>query len=129
MGKRESLHLCLDHVDTARAEGLHTVVDVHHSFTLRHVQHYIQHDIAACPACSHTDGEERKTDSKMFLKNDDICLFFDNHELKFKLVKFSRQLPQVLLDIEGCEHSKSHATADIKKYQKVLTCFFDTVQL
>lgn len=111
MRKRESLHLCLDHIDTARAEGLHTVVDVHHSFTLRHVQHYIQHDIAACPACSHTEEEERKTDSKMFLKNDDICFFFDGHELK--------QLPQVLLDIEGCEHSKSHVTADIKNEQKV----------
>lgn len=64
MGKCESLHLCLDHVDTARAEGLHTVVDVHHSFTLRHVQHYIQHDIAACPACSHTE-EEARCSSKM----------------------------------------------------------------
>ncbi len=46
--------LCLDHVDTSRAESFDTVVDVHHAFTLRHVQHDIQHDVAAGAAGPHT---------------------------------------------------------------------------
>lgn len=43
-------YLSLDHVDTPGTEGLHTVVNVHDTLTLRHVQHHIQDDIAACAA-------------------------------------------------------------------------------
>lgn len=50
--------LCLDHVDASRAEGFDTVVDIHHAFTLRHVQHDIQHDVAAGAARPHT-GTQR----------------------------------------------------------------------
>lgn len=45
--------LRLDHVDAAGAEGFDTVVDIHHAFALGHVQHDIQHDVAAGAARPH----------------------------------------------------------------------------
>lgn len=45
-------HLCLDHVDAARAQGLDTVVDVHHPLPLRHVQHDVDHYVTARPPSS-----------------------------------------------------------------------------
>lgn len=52
-------HLGLDHVDSPGAERLHAVVDVHHAFALRHIQHDVQHDVAAGPARAHAAaGEE-----------------------------------------------------------------------
>lgn len=39
--------LRLDHVDAAGAEGFDAVVDVDHAFALGHVQHDVQHDVAA----------------------------------------------------------------------------------
>lgn len=47
-------YLRLDHVDTPGAEGLHTVVNVHNTLTLGHVQHHIQNNVAACTACART---------------------------------------------------------------------------
>lgn len=56
-----SLHicsdLCLDHVDASRAEGFHTVVDIHHTFTLGHVQHDIQHNVAAGASCPRAERQ------------------------------------------------------------------------
>ena len=43
-------YLGLDHVDAPGAEGLHAVVDVHDTLTLRHVQHHIQNDVTPCAA-------------------------------------------------------------------------------
>ena len=40
-------YLCLDHVDPAGPQLPHTVVDVHHSLSLRHVQHDVHHHEAA----------------------------------------------------------------------------------
>lgn len=53
-------HFSLDHVDASGAEGLDTVVDVHHSFTLGHIQHDIQHDVAAGPARPHAGCREEE---------------------------------------------------------------------
>lgn len=39
--------LGLDHVDASGAEGFDAVVDVHHALALSHVQHDVQHDVAA----------------------------------------------------------------------------------
>lgn len=52
--------LCLDHVDATRAESFDTVIDVHHAFTLRHVQHDVQHNVAAGTARTHTDTTDRE---------------------------------------------------------------------
>lgn len=46
-------HFSLDHVDASGAQGLDTVVDVHHSLALGHIQHDVQHDVAAGPARPH----------------------------------------------------------------------------
>lgn len=54
-------YLCLDHVDPSGAECLHAVVDVHHPLTLSHVQHHVQHNVAARPTSPHTaTARERK---------------------------------------------------------------------
>lgn len=50
MGRGLHPHLSLDHVDTPGAEGLHTVVNVHDTLTVRHVQHHIQDNVATCAA-------------------------------------------------------------------------------
>lgn len=39
--------LRLDHVDAAGAQSFNAVVDVDHAFALGHVQHDVQHDVAA----------------------------------------------------------------------------------
>lgn len=56
-------HFSLDHVDASGAEGLDTVVDVHHSFTFSHIQHDIQHNVAASPACPHTGAKGERRES------------------------------------------------------------------
>lgn len=56
-------HFSLDHVDASGAEGLDTIIDVHHSFALGHIQHNIQHNVAAGPTCAHTGAEERREGS------------------------------------------------------------------
>lgn len=45
-------YLSLDHVDPPRAQLPHAVVDVHHALSLRHVQHDVDDDEAACPTGS-----------------------------------------------------------------------------
>lgn len=47
-------YLSLNHVDAPRAERLDAVVDVYHSLTLCHVQHYIQDNVATRPPSTHT---------------------------------------------------------------------------
>lgn len=47
-------YLSLDHVDTSWAERLHTVINVHHTLTLRHIQHHVQNDVTAGAAGTHT---------------------------------------------------------------------------
>lgn len=56
---RPPTHFSLDHVDAPGAQGLDAVVDVHHSLALGHIQHDIQDDVAAGPACPHAAEEER----------------------------------------------------------------------
>lgn len=51
-------YLCLHHVDSPGPKLSDTVVDVHHSFPFRHVQHDIDDDEAACPSCSSTARRE-----------------------------------------------------------------------
>lgn len=57
--------LRLDHVDASRAEGFHTIVDIHDAFTLGHVQHDVQHDVAASAAGSHTATQKDMVDEDM----------------------------------------------------------------
>lgn len=45
--------LRLDHVDASGAEGFDAVVDVHHALALSHVQHDVQHDVAAGASGAH----------------------------------------------------------------------------
>lgn len=52
-------YLRLDHVDPARAQFSDAVVDVHHSFTLRHVQHDVDDDEAS--GASRSSAEETNT--------------------------------------------------------------------
>lgn len=47
------VYLSLYHVDAPRAQSLDTVVDVHHSLTLCHVQHNVQDNITTCPPSAH----------------------------------------------------------------------------
>lgn len=57
---RRPTHFSLDHVDPTGAQCLHAVVDVHHSFTFGHIQHDVQHDVAASPAGAHAvTGQNR----------------------------------------------------------------------
>lgn len=85
--------LCLDHVDASRAEGFHTVVDIHHAFTLSHVQHDVQHDVAAGAACSCAVTE--------------TPLQYEDHTLKtssihcFKLLKILHNLSQITWMFSG----------------------------
>lgn len=44
----DSPYLGLDHVDPPRAQLPHAVVDVDHALSLRHVQHDVDDDEAAC---------------------------------------------------------------------------------
>ncbi|TNN86139.1 hypothetical protein EYF80_003556 [Liparis tanakae] len=64
LGIREMLHSStssLDHVDASGAESLDAVVDVHHAFALGHIQHDVQHDVAAGPARPHAgQGREER---------------------------------------------------------------------
>lgn len=52
-------NLSLDHVDPPGTEGFHAVVNVHDAFTLRHVQHHVQDDVAACAASACTEGKRK----------------------------------------------------------------------
>lgn len=56
---RPPTHFSLDHVDASGAESLDAVVDVHHAFTLGHIQHDVQHNVAAGPARPHAGAGER----------------------------------------------------------------------
>ena len=56
--RQKAADLCLDHVDAARAEGLDTVVNVHHALTLGHVQHHVQNDVAAGSTRPNTGTQE-----------------------------------------------------------------------
>lgn len=58
-GGGSSSHLSLYHVDASGAQGLHAVVDVHHALPLRHVQHDVDDDVAACASGSGADQGER----------------------------------------------------------------------
>ncbi len=49
-----SAHLCLDHVDSLRAQLSDAVEDVHHTFTLCHVQHNVHCDETACSSSTST---------------------------------------------------------------------------
>lgn len=53
--------LCLDHVDASGAEGFDTIVDVHHAFALSHVQHDVQHDVAAGAACPNAATQNKSS--------------------------------------------------------------------
>ncbi len=48
-------HLGLNHVDSSGAQSFDTVVDVHHPFSLCHVQHDVNHDVTSRPAGSRTE--------------------------------------------------------------------------
>ena len=60
----DNTHLGLDHVDASGAEGLHTVVDVHHPLTLGHIQHDVQNDVAAGPTRPHAVRRKNNTTHK-----------------------------------------------------------------
>ncbi len=51
-------YLRLHHVDPAGAQFSHTVVNVHDSFSLRHVQHDVNHNEAA--GASRSSAEDKQ---------------------------------------------------------------------
>lgn len=51
-------YLCLHHVHSPRPQLPHAVIDVNHAFPFCHVQHDIDHDEAASPPCTRTEGKE-----------------------------------------------------------------------
>lgn len=52
-------YLGLDHVDSSGSQLPHTVVDVDHAFSLRHVQHDVNHDETTCTPRPRTDTHTR----------------------------------------------------------------------
>lgn len=50
-------YLCLHHVDPPRPQLSDTVVDVDHTFSLRHVQHDVDHDETPSTPCPRTDTQ------------------------------------------------------------------------
>lgn len=57
-------HLGLDHVDSPRAQRLHTVVNVHDPLALSHVQHHVQDNVTACPPRASTGGNGEREENK-----------------------------------------------------------------
>lgn len=53
-------YLSLDHVDPPWAQLPDAVVNIHHTLSLRHVQHDVDDDEAACPSRPSTAGKHKQ---------------------------------------------------------------------